>query len=339
MLLRVRHGPWRSSPPARCAAAMPILAVLVGAGNPTQAPPYPAGLSEHAIRIDGAERRFRVHVPATDAPPRALVVVLHGGGGEGLGVADLGAHALSVFRTVADRENFVVAYPAGLPSRDAKARVGWVDCRSDNHVASDADDARFLATLIDTIDAAFGLTASQTFIAGGSNGAQMTHALAFLHPERLGGVATFAGSLPAQPLPGRCTEGPGQPVPILLLHGTGDLQMPWDGGCVANLGGACQRGTVLSATATRDRWLAINGLTGVVPRVTVVDPRADDAGPASRWDYEGPAPVQWWQLDGAGHTVASQTVISAPNPYTGSQSHDLEFAEVAWSFFRGLLPR
>jgi polyhydroxybutyrate depolymerase len=264
--------------------------------------------------------------------------VLHGGGGEGLDVSVLGRHALSVFRTVADREGFVVVYPGGLPSNDAQRLVGWVDCRADNSVASNADDVGFLAALVERVRGEYGLTPSRMFMAGGSNGAQMTHAFAFQRAELVGAVATSAGSLPVTPQSGRCTAGPGRPLPILLLHGTGDTQMPWAGGCVADIGGACNRGRVVSAVATRDRWLAINGLSAVTPTITVVDSSAADAGPANRFDYEGPTPVQWWRLDGAGHTVSSRTVLTAANPTTGIQNRDIEFAEVAWAFFKARLP-
>jgi polyhydroxybutyrate depolymerase len=300
--------------------------------------PFPEGLSEHTLMVGEVARQFRVHVPAGLGTPRAVVVVLHGGGGEGMGVSDLGEHALSVFRTVADREGFVVVYPGGLPSRDATGRIGWVDCRADNTVASDADDAAFLAALVEQLRAAWGLTADRMFMAGGSNGAQMTHAFAFHHASRVGAIATFAGSLPEAPLPGACSDGPGQPVPILLLHGTADTQMPWGGGCVANLGGACNRGRVLSAEATRDRWLAINGLAGVTPTESVVEVNPGDGGPAHRLAYAGTYPVAWWRLEGAGHAVASQAVLTASNPATGIQNRDLEFAEVAWAFFAARLP-
>jgi poly(3-hydroxybutyrate) depolymerase len=96
---------------------------------------------------------------------------------------------------------------------------------------------------------------------------------------------------------------------------------------------------MISAKATRDRWLQINGLTGVNPTQTVLDGNQSDAGPANRFDYAGTTPMQWWRLDGAGHTVASQSVPVASNPVTGIQSRDVEFAEVAWSFFKSrLLP-
>ena len=96
---------------------------------------------------------------------------------------------------------------------------------------------------------------------------------------------------------------------------------------------------MISAKATRDRWLRINGLTGVNPTQTVLDGNQSDAGPANRFDYAGTTQMQWWPLDGAGHTVASQSVPVASSPVTGIQSRDIEFAEVAWSYFKSrLLP-
>jgi len=306
---------------------------------PQSTPPYPVGqMTDQTLAVGGVTRQYRVHVPPGMSTPKAVVFVLHGGGGEGLDVAVLGRHALSVFRTVADREGFVVVYPGGLPSNDAQRLVGWVDCRADNSVASSADDVGFLAALVEKVRTAYGLTTARMFMAGGSNGAQMTHAFAFQRAELVAAVASSAGSLPVTPNAGRCATGPSRPLPILLLHGTGDTQMPWNGGCVADIGGACNRGRVISANATRDRWLAINGLSAVTPATAVVDSSTADAGPANRFDYAGATPVQWWRLDGAGHTVSSRTVLTAPNPTTGTQSRDIEFAEVAWAFFKSRLP-
>jgi polyhydroxybutyrate depolymerase len=302
-------------------------------------PPYPVGqITERTIVVGGVTRRFRVHVPAGLASPAAVVFVLHGGGGEGMDVSVAGQHPLATFRTVADRERFVVVYPGGLPANDAERNAGWVDCRADNLVSSGADDVGFLAALVERVRGEYGLTTSRMFMAGGSNGAQMTHAFAFNRADLVAAVATSAGSLPQTPSAGGCTSGPSRPLPIVILHGSGDTQMPWAGGCVANIGGNCNRGRVVSAEATRDRWLQINGLTGVAPTTTVVDSSMADAGPANRFRYAGAAPVEWWRLDGAGHTVSSRTVLVAPNPATGIQNRDVEFAEVAWAFFKSRLP-
>ena len=325
---------------ATAGRCMRIRESLVGPHRSVCASPYPVGqLTDHTLVVGRATRQYRVHVPPSTTTPKAVVFVLHGGGGEGLDVAILGRHPLAVFRTVADREGFVVVYPGGLPANDAQRLPGWVDCRADNTVESGADDLGFLSLLVETVRGAYRLPSSRVFMTGGSNGAQMTHAFAFHYAELVGAVATGAGSLPVTPKPGRCTTGPSRPVPILLLHGTGDNPMPWNGGCVADIGGGCNRGRVIAATATRDRWLQINGLSTVTPSAVVIDSSADDAGPANRFDYAGAAPVQWWRLDGAGHAVPSRTVLSATSPIIGIQNRDVEYAEVVWAFFKARLPQ
>lgn len=308
------------------------------AANAHPAVPYPAGLSDNRIEIDGAARRYLVHVPEkfVASPPRAIVFVLHGGGGLGVGIAPYGAHPLSVFRNVADRENFVVVYPEGSFGRDGS--TGWNDCRADNRLAGPEDDVRFLATVIAKVRDEYHMPQSRVFLAGGSNGGLMTFAMALHRPELMAAIAVSSANLPKNPLPGPCAEEPKMALPALLTHGTADPQMPYDGGCVANMGGACNRGTVVSAEETLNRWLQRDGLTGAGPTEQVVDTDPDDAGPANRFDYTGPAPVQWWRLDGAGHTVASRLVRVRPSEATGRQNNDIEFAEVAWAFFRSLLP-
>jgi len=298
--------------------------------------PYPPGLTDATITVNSVARQYRVHVPVSLASaPKGIVVVLHGGGGKGLGVADTGAHPLSVFRTVADREGFVVVYAGGLPAKDGSP--AWTDCRADNLLASGSDDVGFLAALIEFVRGQYNLPNSRVFMAGGSNGAMMAQAFALARPDLVAAVASSSGGLALNPRPGACAAGPTQPMPILLLNGTADPQVPFNGGCVSNMGGACNRGQVIAATVARDRWLQANGLAGVVPVQEVIDVDKSDGGPANRFDYVGATPLQWWRMDGGGHTTASRTVLVTPNPVTGIQDRDVEFAEIAWAFFAAQL--
>jgi len=325
-------------------AKLAVLAVLaVGCAGTTTPPeetptlqPYRAGITDDSL-IAGVRRRFRVYVPSSAIPtPRALVLVLHGGGGEGMDVSNLGDHPLSVFRMVADREGFIVVYPEGLPALDG--RLGWTDCRADNLQASGADDVGFLSALIAQLHQRYAMPSTKVFMTGGSNGGQMTLAFVAHAADQVAAIAPGSANLPETALAGGCASGPSRPVPILLTHGSEDPAMPYPGGCVANLGGACNRGRVIGAEATRDYFLTRNGLAATPSSTETVDLDLTDAGPARRFRYAGVAPVEWWQLVGAGHTAPSRTVLIPTAPSRGVQNRDVEFAEVVWTFFESRLP-
>lgn len=300
--------------------------------------PYPAGLSDAWITVGGIQRAFRVHVPSSLAgPPKAILLVLHGGGGLGMNVSNTGAHPLAVFRTVADREGFVVVYPGGLPGVDGDP--AWNDCRSDNQFASSADDFAFLNALIERVRGEFGLDTSKVFLSGGSNGALMTLAYLQAGAGNVSAAATSNGNLPQNPKAGACSGPPTRRVPILMTHGAADPAMPYAGGCVANVGGGCSRGRVIGAEATRDIWLTANGLTTASPARSTIDLDTQDGGPANRFVYAGVVPVEWWRMDGGGHPVSSRIVLVPENAQNGKQNRDVEFAEIAWSFFNASLER
>ena len=297
--------------------------------------PYPPGLASGSLQVGGVTREFRVYTPAgMTGSPKALVLVLHGGGGIGLGIANPGAHPLSVFRDVADREGFVVVYPGGLPALDGSP--GWNDCRSDNQTSSQADDIGFLNAVIERLRSQYGLPGSRVFMAGGSNGAQMTLSYAMAGPANVAAVASSNGNMAKTPKTGACSASPPRRLPVLMVHGTADPAMPYAGGCVANLGGNCNRGQVISAEATRDVWRQANGATGT-PVQTVFNGDTSDPGPANRLVYSGPSDVEWWRMDGGGHPVASQKVFVPTSPESGPQNRDVEFAEIAWAFFKSKL--
>lgn len=68
---------------------------------PQMSAPYSLGLTDHARSVAGAARQYRVHVPAIlNGTPRAVVFVLHGGGGAGMDVANAGAHQRRIARLV-----------------------------------------------------------------------------------------------------------------------------------------------------------------------------------------------------------------------------------------------
>jgi len=316
-----------------------LLFLLVGCKEDTLIPtsdkiPFPEGLSTQNLTVNNSTRRFLVYRPQGAGRPQAVVIVLHGGGGLGLDVASPGVHPLSVFRTIADIEKFLVVYPEG--STDSQGNPGWNDCRSDDISGSQGDDLDFLKQLISKLAEDLAVTSDDLFLTGTSNGALMTFTYAFHFPETIRAIAISSGNLPQFPEPGPCKEGSNVPIPILLTHGTSDPAMPATGGCVANLGGNCMRGKVVSQSETLNYWLKRNNLAQVVPSTTRINLTDNDAGNVDKMEFEGENKLVYYVLNNAGHAVPSKTVFSSSSAATGIQNRDIEFAAVVWDFFKGL---
>jgi polyhydroxybutyrate depolymerase len=300
--------------------------------NPTVIP-YQEGLTTNFITVNNISRKYLVYRPAGMTTVNAVVTVLHGGGGLGLGVSEIGAHPLSVFRTIADNEKFLVVYPEG--SLDIQGNPGWNDCRSDDISGSQGDDITFLKQLNAKLVSELNINANKMFLTGTSNGALMTYSYAFQFPETIKAIAISSGNLPQFPESGLCTNGSNLPLPILITHGTSDPAMPANGGCVADIGGNCNRGKVISQTATLNYWFQRNNLQSVTPTISTFDVNTSDAGNVEKRVYNGPKPLVYFVLNNAGHAVPSKTVYSNSSPASGVQNRDIEYAEEVWNFFKG----
>ena len=295
---------------------------------------YAEGMTTNYLTVNNVKRKYLVYRPIGITEINAVVLVLHGGGGLGIGVSDIGAHPLSVFRTIADNEKFLVVYPEG--SLDIQGNPGWNDCRSDDYSGSQGDDVSFLKQLNSILISELNISSNKMFLAGTSNGALMTYSYAFQFPETIKAIAVSSGNLPEFPESGLCTNGSNLPLPILMTQGTSDPAMPANGGCVADIGGKCNRGKVISQTATINYWLQRNGLQNVTPTISNFDFNTNDAGNVEKRVYNGTKPLVYFVLNNAGHAVPSKTVVTNSTPASGIHNRDIEFADEAWSFFKGL---
>lgn len=300
----------------------------------------PRGFSDHCYVHQGLKRQVRVYRPSTKShgtKATALVVALHGGGGSGEQASDVKKSGLGVYTQLAEEKNLIIVYPTA--TSDSTGKNGWNDCRSDDQTKSGVNDSTFLADLITEMKQNLQLSKNQIFISGHSNGAMMSFRMALEYSNLIGGIATSAGSIAKHPIPGPCSEGPRNPVPVIMTHGSEDRFVPPEGGCVANLRGknTCERGYVLSARESIEFWLKANAQTNSPAQVRTVDMNKRDGGAAVESKYtEGAAPVVSWLLNGAGHPIPSTTVKVRPF-IVGKQNRDIEFAREAWSFFESQL--
>ncbi len=273
------------------------------------------------IEHSGEKRTCHVFVPDEERTRRALVVVLHGGGGDGAHI-----QRITHFDTIAAREGFCVAYP------DAVGNV-WNSgghAKAERDVPHDADDTGFLALLIESLVAEHALDPARVFLAGASNGAMMCHRMACESSALVAGVGMVMGAIPAGVYD---TFAPTRPVPALFINGTEDPIVPWEGGTVRV--GRQMRGQVVSVAETVAFWVRHNGASEQAEREWL--PKQDNDGDTRVWREVhhatgSGANVVLYGVEGGGHTWPGGEQYLA-EWIIGKTNRDFDASETLWGFF------
>lgn len=173
------------------------------------------------LDVDGRERTFYVHVPDNaTADPMPLIIAVHGGGGDGATMA-----ATTTFSDVADEYGFIVAYPDGTGQVFADRFLTWNGGACCGYAQeNDVDDVAFFSAMIDYILDNYNADADAVLVTGISNGGMMSHRVAC---ELSGKVTAIAPVAAANHAPNCALE---QPVSVLIIHGTEDEYVQYEGG-------------------------------------------------------------------------------------------------------------
>ncbi len=277
-----------------------------------------------AIDFDGLTRTFRLYVPGPDAPrPLALVFVLHGGGGTGIGMVHLTGDG---FHDRAARDGAIIVYP------DAVERI-WNDgrrfpgCRSHSE---NIDDVGFISRLIDRIAEEHPIDLNRVYATGISNGGMMSFRLGCGLSQRLAAIAPVVANMPDD-LMRDCA--PARPVSVLVTNGTEDPLIPFEGGHVVSP--QRSRGLVKSVDDSLAFWARHNGC-GAQADVTLPPERA----PGDRTRLERAV----WPNCSAGVSVTLNKIVGGGHTWPGSQpgtiravvgrvSQELDGVQEIWAFF------
>jgi polyhydroxybutyrate depolymerase len=199
---------------------------LVPYGSPIQAPVAPVTkVVDASLKTpDGRDRTFHVYVPSTlPKDTRApLVIALHGGGGNGTQF-----ETQSGFDAIAEANQFIVVYPDGIPVPIIPNGRVWNGGGCCGPAAADrenVDDVTFISLLIDEMEKQYPIDTTRVFATGHSNGAIMSFRLACALSDKIVAIAVQAGTLFVD----SCQ--PSRPVSILEIHGSADMNLPYDGG-------------------------------------------------------------------------------------------------------------
>jgi polyhydroxybutyrate depolymerase len=279
-----------------------------------------------SIPWGGLTRTYRLYLPP--APVKSgrslpLVIALHGGGGNAGKMLKL---TQGGFNTLADKEGFLVVYPNGVENH-------WNDGRENARyraLREKIDDVGFISALIDRLAKDRNIDQQRVYVAGISNGAMMAQRLACERAGKIAAIAAVAGNLPDD----RAPQGsPARPLSVLMISGTADPMMPWDGGEVRFF--LLKLGRVLSVAQTVKFWVTRNRCSPipVITRLPHRNPR--DATRVRREVYgDGDlgTEVVLYAIEGGGHTWPGGR-LNVPESFTGPTSQDLNACEVIWSFF------
>ena len=178
---------------------------------PRPVPPCRRATTRSTIDTPEGARQVFLHAPRGANKPRPLVIALHGAGETGQDFADD-----TGFSRLADRDDFLVAYPSA-----GGANSFW---NMSGAVPGGSNDVDVIERSLDQLEAAVCVDSARVFVTGVSNGGGMTARLGCELSERLAGVASVAGGYRSLP---PCK--PERPLPVLEIHGTADQVVPYDG--------------------------------------------------------------------------------------------------------------
>lgn len=297
-----------------------VMAFFAGADNWAGSQPEP---------YLGHARSYLVYVPRSYDPsqPTPVVVALHGRPGNSAGMA-----AITDFNPLAEENGFIVVYPDGV-------NMGWNFTRNiPIYAQPDIDDTAFLQALLDDLSLDLNVDRARTYLTGFSNGGFMTQRVACDAPETFAayavvGATAFFGMRPL------CEDA--APVPIVFIHGTLDISIPWEGR-TQTIGNRTIYHT-LPVSDSISYWVAHNGCDA--DTVAQTDLPQGGASPGTQVRLltlagcAGRGAFEFYGVIGGGHNWPGVPGVISED-VAGQVNMDIHASQVIWAFFaRHTLPQ
>ena len=270
-----------------------------------------------SFAVKGQSRRAIVVNSGTTDQRRPAVIVLHGGQGN----ADA-TRRRTGFDALARKEGFVVVYAEGTRfGAEGLDQYAWNTGYLLRRQVRDSDDIAFFDTLIDLLIRQHGADPKRIFMTGGSNGGMMTYVYAVARPEKLAAVAPIVSSMFS------FDKTPAVPLPILIINGAKDDEVPIGGGMSKNpLVRRAQAEPFKPVADVVQFWVKANQ-SDVRPTTTVQGSVTTTVYPAAK----GGAPVEFVVDGKGGHGwPGSRTRRQTTSPPIAAFSG----AQRVWEFFK-----
>jgi poly(3-hydroxybutyrate) depolymerase len=256
------------------------------------------------IEYQGYKRDFAYYLPAAydSSISIPLVINLHGANGNAWN--EIGS---TCFKTIADRENFILLMPqALLGSFNGETFYQW-----NAHYIFPWDDVSLLNYLIDYMYTKYNIDLRKVYISGMSNGGFMTYFAARSLQERVAAIAPISGLISSNVFENYTLN---RPLPLCYMHGTADNIVRIDG--------------TPSADDIIGFWVANNKCTSTPVITQLPDIAPYDNSTVTLYQYTGystDSDIQFYKVNGGGHSI--------PGIEPGANM-DINAYEVIWSFFK-----
>ena len=266
-------------------------------------PQLSGSFTKESIEVDGVTRTYRIYLPKDLAKGAPLVMVLHGSGQNG---AQIRLETGYGFDRLADQHRFAVVYPSGKS-------FDWNDCSKTGDFSVDGrelDDVKYLNELVDKLLAEHDFDPHKVFATGVSSGGFMSLRLALESPSRFRAVAAVSANVPA------ADNFKCKPVEsgtsVMIMNGTNDPLVPYDGGESALFGLFYKNGIVRSSQDSAQYFASHNKISKASARDSSLnsDPRNDKGEPIIErklWSDGSKVEIELVSVRDAGHGM--------PQPY------------------------
>lgn len=282
--------------------------------------PLHTGMTSFKMTSGGITRTGLVYIPQNYDSSKAtpLVIGYHGGFGEGQNQDNL-----THMSKVADKENFLILYPDGINRHWNDGRAKAVE------YGTVTDDVQFTKDLIAQASKRLNIDTKRIYATGISNGGMMTYRVAREMTTTFAAAASVSSGTPVEQT---TMQDPSAPIPMLIMNGTDDPLLPFNGGEAA-----FDVGALTSTRDTIDYWVRVNKANATATISQLPDTNPDDGTTTTHESYASQgansAPVEVYIVNGGGHTWAGGNQY-AKESFIGKTSRDFDASELIWDFFK-----
>ncbi len=280
------------------------------------------------ISVDNRDREYIIHLPPSFNTLTKLPVIfaLHGGGGTAKG-----AVLFYNLETLADKNNFIIVYPNALDKAwsipGMTSRVKGLD--------TSVNDLHFMNVLLDTMIAGYKADPSKVFCTGISRGAMFSYYLADAMNSRITAIAAVCGGISETQAR---TYSLKKPVPVLIINGTGDPLIKYEGGYgkLNKRNEGNEDADLVPTEKLVDKMVLLNNCNAKPQMIMLPDVNAGDKCTETEYIYDcGNAKVDFIKIENGGHTWAGGTQY-LPKFLIGKLCKDFSASQKVFDFFMSI---